>query len=62
MALATVPMAAAHGLTLINQGTLISTPSHPGPLAPGNLPLSGEDVERIRWWRSPAGAWSWSPR
>ena len=56
MVLATVLIAVAHCLTLINQGTLISstlvtrTPN-PGPA----LPLSGEDGERIRGWRSPAG-------
>ena len=54
--LATVLVAVAHGLTLINQGTLISStlvtrPPKPGPA----LPLSGEDVEHIRWWRSLAG-------
>ena len=54
--LATVLVAVAHGLTLINQGTLISStlvtrPPKPGPA----LPLSGEEVEHIRWWRSPAG-------
>lgn len=56
MVLATVLIAVAHCLAVINQGTLISstlvtrTPN-PGPA----LPLSGEDVERIRGWRSPAG-------
>lgn len=54
--LVTVPVAAAHGLTLINQGTLISsTLVTKTPNSRPALPLSGEDVERIRWWRSPAG-------